>query len=187
MSSQPTSFITPEEYLALERKAAFRSEYFQGEMFAMSGAQEPHLLAVSNLVALLVPALRGRCKVFPVDMRVLVGPTGLYTYPDISVVCGPPEFADAELDTLKNPTLLIEVLSPSTESYDRGKKFDHYRTIPSLRQYVLLATERPHADSFLRADGAWTFAAADGLESELPLDSVGATLRLADVYADITF
>ena len=187
MSSQPKSYISPEQYLEIERKAESRSEYFQGEMFALSGAQEPHVLAVANLVAALVPALRGKCKVFPVDMRVLVNRTGLCTYPDISVVCGKPEFADAEVDTLKNPTLLIEVLAPSTESYDRGKKFDHYRTIESLRQYVLVSTDRPHLDAFTRADSGWSFSAADGLDAELRLDSVGATLRLADVYTDITF
>ncbi len=187
MSSQPNSYISPEQYLEIERKAEFRSEYFQGEMFAMSGAQEPHVLAATNLAALLVPALRGRCRVYSHDMRVLVSPTGLYTYPDIAVVCGQPEFADGEFDTLKNPTLLIEVLSPSTESYDRGKKFDHYRTIESLRQYVLVSTDRPHLDAFTRADSGWSFSAADGLDAELRLDSVGATLRLADVYTDITF
>lgn len=185
MSTQPNSFLTAEQYLEIERKAEFKSEYYQGEMFAMSGAREPHVLIVVNLAAVLAPALRGRCRVFANDMRVLVSPTGLYTYPDIAVVCGKPEFADQEFDTLVNPALLIEVLSPSNEAYDRGKKFDHYRTIQSLRQYVLVATDRPHIDSLIRSGEAWTFSAADGLEAEINLESVGLTVRLRDVYAEI--
>jgi Uma2 family endonuclease len=187
MSTQPKSHLTPEQYLQIERRADFRSEYFQGEMFAMSGAREPHLLVVTALVALLYGSLKGRCRVYSNDMRVLVSPTGLYTYPDIVVVCGKPNFLDDELDTLTNPTLLIEVLSPSTESYDRGKKFDHYRTIESLQQYLLVSTDRPHVDSFTRSAGVWTFSAADGLNSELVLGSVGSTLRLDAIYADVEF
>lgn len=185
MSTQPKSYITPEQYLDIERKAGFKSEYYRGEMFAMSGAQGPHVIAVVNLAVLLAPPLRGRCTVFANDMRVLVSPTGLYTYPDIAVVCGAPRYADREFDTLTNPTLLIEVLSPSTEGYDRGRKFDHYRTIESLRQYILVSTDRPHLDCFTRSDQAWTFSAADGLESELSLDPVGLRIRLADVYIGV--
>lgn len=187
MSTQPKARITPEQYLEIEREAAYKSEYYAGEMFAMSGAREPHVLAVTNLTVLLAPALRGRCRVYGNDMRVLVHPTGLYTYPDLAVVCGQPQFADREFDTLLNPTLLIEVLSPSTESYDRGRKFDHYRTIESLRQYVLVSTDRAHLDGFTRSGDAWTFSAADGLESEFRLEPVDLTIRLADVYLDVSF
>lgn len=187
MSTQPKPRITPEQYLEIERRAEFKSEYYQGEMFAMSGARAQHVRAVGNLAVLLIPALRGRCSVFTNDMRVLVRPTGLYTYPDVAVVCGEPVFADREFDTLTNPALLIEVLSPSTESYDRGKKFDHYRTIESLRQYVLVSTDRPHLDCFTRSGDVWTFTAADGLESKLRLDAVGLTVRVADVYIDVEF
>jgi Uma2 family endonuclease len=187
MSTPPKTYVTPQQYLEIERTAEFKSEYFEGEMFAMSGAQYPHVLAVSNLTALLVPALRGRCSVLPTDMRVCVSSTGLYTYPDIAIVCGKPEFVDDQFDTLKNPTVLIEVLSPSTESYDRGKKFDHYRTIESLQQYVLVATDRAHLDSFTRSGDRWTFSAADGLDAELALDSIGVTIRLSEVYTDIQF
>jgi Uma2 family endonuclease len=187
MSTQPKTHLTPEQYIEIERRAEFKSEYYQDEMFAMSAARASHVLAVGNLAVLLIPALRGRCSVFTNDMRVLVSPTGLYTYPDIAVVCGKPEYADQEFDTLLNPTLLVEVLSPSTESYDRGKKFDHYRTLDSLRQYVLVSTDRPHLDSFTRSGDLWTFSAADGLGSELRLDPLGLTIPLADVYMDVTF
>ncbi len=187
MSSQPKSYISPEQYLEIERKAEFRSEYFQGEMFAMSGAQEPHVLAVSNLTVALGTALWDRCRVYPADMRVLVSASGLYTYPDLAVVCGKPAFADQTFDTLTNPVLLVEVLSPSTESYDRGKKFDHYRRIESLQQYVLVSTDRAHVDKFTRAGELWTFAAADGLGAELPLECVNCTLNLRDVYRNIEF
>ena len=121
--------LTPEQYLEIERKAEFKSEYFQGEMFAMSGAREPHILIVANAVASLHQQLRQRpCRPLSNDMRVRVTPTGLYTYPDVVIVCAKPQFADDTFDTLLNPTVIIEVLSESTEAYDRGRKFEHYRS-----------------------------------------------------------
>lgn len=186
MSTNPKPRLTPEQYLEIERKAEFKSEFYDGEMFAMAGAQSPHVIAVVNLTILLGP-VRDRCTLYANDMRVLVKPTGLYTYPDIVVACSEPAFADDTFDTLTNPTLVIEVLSPSTESYDRGKKFDHYRAIDSLRQYVLVSTDRPHIDSFLRVGDGWEFSAANGLDAELRLEAVGITVRLSDVYLRIQF
>src|SRR5579872_2476540 len=129
MSTPPKSHLTPEQYLEIERKADFRSEYYHGEMFAMAGAQREHILITGNAVTALHQQLRNRpCEAYSTEMRVKVASTGLYTYPDVVVVCGKPEFLDSEVDTLLNPTLIVEVLSKSTEAYDRGLKFKLYRT-----------------------------------------------------------
>ena len=140
MSSLPKARFTPEEYLALERQAEYRSEFFHGEIFAMAGASREHNLIAGNVSRELGNQLKGRpCETYQSDMRVKVSDTGLYTYPDVVVACGELAFEDDEVDTLLNPTLLIEVLSESTESYDRGKKFGYYRTIQSLAEYLLVA------------------------------------------------
>ena len=133
MSLQRQPFLTVEEYLTQERTAEYKSEYYAGEIFAMAGASERHATIVANLMYLLVGQLKGRsCKAYANNLRLRVSPTGLYTYPDILVVCGTPHFADDQHDTLLNPTVLIEVLSESTEAYDRGRKFEHYRTLTSV-------------------------------------------------------
>ena len=137
MATQPKTHLTPEQYLEIERKAEFKSEYYQGEMFAMSGASYPHIGIVANAVASLHQQLRrGPCRPLSNDMRVRVTATGLYTYPDVVVVCGEPRFLDDTFDTLLNPTVIIEVLSESTEAYDRGQKFEQYRSLESLAEYV---------------------------------------------------
>ena len=187
MSALSKTFLTAEEYLEIERKAEYKSEYYQGEMFAMAGASFTHNLLVGNLVRELGQQLRSRpCSALPSDMRVRVSPTGLYTYPDVVVVCGEPRFPDDQKDTLLNPSLLVEVLSPSTEAYDRGRKFDHYQSIESLGQYLLVATDRIHADLFTRqADGSWLLTSASRMEDSLDLQSVGCRLTLADVYEKV--
>jgi Uma2 family endonuclease len=184
VSTQPKTFLTPEEYLEIERKAEYKSEYCDGEMFAMAGAGEVHNLLVTNLVAGLHQQLRSRpCRVYSNDMRVRVHATGLYTYPDVVVVCGERRFLDDRRDTLLNPSLLIEVLSPSTEAYDRGRKFDQYRSIESLGEYLLVASDRVHVDQYTRQpDGRWLLTAASRLEDSLDLQSVGYRLALADLY-----
>ena len=132
-----TKRYTPEEYLAMERKADVKSEYFNGFITAMSGASRKHNLVTANISAVIHGQLRDRpCEVYIGDMRVRVTPTGLFTYPDVVAVCGEPKFLDDEFDTLLNPTLIIEVLSPSTAEYDRQDKFEHYRSLDSLREYV---------------------------------------------------
>ncbi|MGA2769353.1 MAG: Uma2 family endonuclease [Bryobacteraceae bacterium] len=184
MSTQPKTFLTPEEYLEIEREAEYKSEYFQGEMFAMAGAGQAHNLLVANLVAGLHHQLRSRpCQLYPSDMRVRVPATGLYTYPDVVVVCGEPQFLDEQRDTLLNPSLLVEVLSPSTEAYDRGRKFEHYRSIESFGEYLLVASDRVHADLYTRQpDGRWMLTSAGRLEDSLDLESVGYRLALVDLY-----
>lgn len=185
MSTQAKTLLTPEQYLEIERRAEYKSEYFQGEMFAMSGATRPHNLAAFNIAGQLYNQLRGRpCEAYPSDMRVRITATELYTYPDVVVVCDKPQFLDGELDTLLNPFAVVEVLSPSTESYDRGLKFDHYRSIESLRQYLLVAFDRVHCDLFTRQDdGHWFLTAADGPEGSV--EFAGCRLKLADIYEKV--
>lgn len=184
MSTQPKPYLSPQEYLAVERAAAYKSEYFAGEVFAMSGASRPHNLIVTNLISELRGQLRGRpCEVYPSDMRVKVSPTGLYTYPDVVVVCGTPRFDDAHTDTLLNPTVLFEVLSDSTEGYDRGRKFEHYRQLASLQEYVLIAQEQYHVEHYVRqADHRWLLSETNDRGETLHLPSLACDLALAEVY-----
>ena len=186
---QPQVGLSPEEYLARERRAEVKSEYHDGEVFAMSGASRAHNLIVTNFVRELSLRLRDRdCEVYPSDMRVKVDPTGLYTYPDVIVVCGEPAFEDEHIDTLLNPTLLIEVLSESTEASDRGKKFEHYRKLETLQGVVLVTQDEAHAERFTRQpDGQWLLGEASGLEAALHLASIDVTLPLADIYDKVLF
>ena len=184
MSLQPKTYLTPEEYLALERKAEYKSEYLAGEMFAMSGASPRHVLIVTNVVAELRGQLKQRpCTVYSSDLRVKVSPTGLYSYPDVVVVCDQPQFADEQRDTLLNPTLIVEVLSESTKDYDRGEKFEHYRTLPSLREYILIAQDKYHVEHFVRQpDNRWLLSETNLLEDTIHLSSIACDLALAEVY-----
>ena len=187
MSTQPKTLLTPEQYLAIEREAKYKSEYYQGEMFAMAGAGWVHNRLVANLIGgFYRQPQQSPCQACPSDMRVRVSATGLYTYPDVVVVCGDPQFLDERRDILLNPSLLVEVLSPATEAYDRGKKFEHYRSIESLREYLLVASDRVHAELFTRQpDGRWLLTSANRLEDSLDLQSLGYRLALADLYASI--
>ena len=189
VSTQPKVRITPEEYLVLERKAEIKSEYLDGEMFAMSGVSREHSTIVINIASELRTQFMGRpCEVHGPDMRVRVSPTGLYTYPDVLAVCGEPEFEDAYRDTLINPQLIIEVLSRSTESYDRGKKFAHYRGIPLLREYILVSQTECRVEKFARQDeGNWLYAESVNPESSIELTSVACRLFLSRVYDKVDF
>jgi Uma2 family endonuclease len=187
MATHSKTFLTPEQYLEIEREAEFKSEYFQGEMFLMSGAREPHNLIVVNLVSTLHQQLRiGPCRIFANDMRVRVTATGLYTYPDVVAVCSEPQFLDETRDTLLNPSLIVEVLSPSTEIYNRIRKFEHYRSVESVGEYLMIASERVSAELYTRQpDGRWMLTAANRMEDSLELQSVGAHLALADLYEKV--
>ena len=189
VSTQPKGHVTPEEYLALERKAEIKSEYFDGEMFAMSGATREHSKINVNITAELVNQLVDRpCEVYALDMRTKVSPTGLYTYPDIAAVCNEPQFEDAHFDTLINPELIIEILSASTESYDRGKKFAHYRTIDSLREYVLVSQTECRIERFVRQDdGDWLYSESTDPNGSIELTSLACRLSLSRVYHKIDF
>lgn len=183
----PIPYVTPEEYLHRERVAAEKSEYIDGQVYAMAGANAPHNLIAGNTLAALHAVFRGRgCRVFNSDMKVLVDDTGLFTYPDVSALCGTPEYLDATQDVLVNPTLIVEVLSPSTESYDRGAKFRNYRRLPSLQEYVLISQKRVLLERYVRQpSGDWLLTEFRSLGDVVELPSVQATLPLSEVYAEI--
>jgi len=177
------SEVSPEEYLALERQSGERSEYLNGQVSAMTGASLAHNAIGVNVVLSLGAQLKGKpCSVYVADMRVKVIATGLYTYPDVIVVCGEPQLEDAEADTLLNPTVLVEVLSPSTEAYDRGEKFAHYRRSPSLQEYVLIAQDRVRVEHFARQGDQWVLTEADDLGDSVRLPSINCQLALKDIY-----
>ena len=184
MSSVPKTVLTPEEYLHRDRQADFKSEFYRGEMFAMAGASAKHNLIVSNAIVSLGTQLKQRpCRVYPSDLRVQVQATGLFTYPDLSVVCDEPQFEYDQGDVLINPDVIVEVLSESTEAYDRGKKFEHYRQIPSLKQYVLIAQDRRSVEVFTRTGvDEWTLRAEQEPSASVALDSIECSLPLAEVY-----
>lgn len=179
--------VTAEEYLAIERRAETRSEYFNGEMFLMTGASRRHNVLAGNIFRKLGNQLEGKpCEAYINDMRVLIPAIGLYTYPDVVVVCGEPRFEDAELDTLLNPTLIVEVLSKSTASYDRGDKFKHYRTIPSFKEYLLVAQDEYRFEHYVKqADDRWVLTDIRGPSAQAELTSIGCVLSLANAYQRI--
>lgn len=189
MSTAPKRCPTPQEYLAQERKANTKSEYLNGEIFAMAGTSRKHNLIAVNLARELSERLReGDCEVYQSDMRVKVDETGLYTYPDVTVVCGGPEFEDAEVDTLLNPLILFEVLSSSTADYDRGGKFAHYRRLPSLREYVVVSQDRVLVEHHVRQPkNQWVLSELDSLQDTLELPSVACEIPVAEIYLKVRF
>jgi len=189
MSTAPTHLLTPQEYLAQERRAEFRSEYLRGEVFAMAGASFEHTLIKDNLARKAGNELEtGPCRVLTSDMRVKVDATGLYTYPDIAIVCDPPEFEDAAVDTLLNPRAIVEILSDSAEKYDRGAKFGHYRQVPSLQEYVLVAQDRPLVERYVRqADNSWLLSVFDQPSQVFAFATISAQISLEEIYRGVKF
>jgi Uma2 family endonuclease len=172
-----------EEYLALERSAQYKSDFHNGEIFAMTGASRKHNLVAFNIAGELRAQLKNRpCEAYIADMRVKAAKARSYHYPDIAAVCGTPQFEDAHLDTLLNPTLLIEVQAPSTEAYDRGAKFAHYRKIPSLSEYLLVTQDQPSIERYVRQGDVWILTEAVDIEASVALESIGCTLSLREVY-----
>ena len=177
------TILTPEEYIASERKATLKSEYLNGEILAMSGASNAHNLITLDIATELNIQLRQKdCLVYASDMRVRTRPTGAYFYPDVAVVCDRPIFEDNVFDTLLNPILVIEVLSPSTEAYDRGEKFAHYQELTSLREYILVSQDRIRVEHHRLIKTQWVQTEFHGNEAVLPLVSIGCELRLQDIY-----
>jgi Uma2 family endonuclease len=193
MEDRQERHYTADEYLELEEAALERHEYLDGRIYAMSGGTEKHARLCVNVKGQLYVQLRGRpCRVYGENLLVRVEKTGLHTYPDASALCGEPRLAGRTLAgkqdlILLNPSVLVEVLSPSTEAYDRGEKFDHYRLIPSLREYVLVSQDWMHVERFSRtAEGVeWVYADARGPEGEMALPSIGCVLALRDVYEHV--
>ena len=180
--------MTPGEYLDLERKSEIRSEYLAGHMFAMSGANWRHGLIAGNLFRELSSQLRGRdCVAQANDLRVKVSPTGMYTYPDIVAVCGEARFEDGHTDTLVNPTVIVEVLSKSTEAYDRGEKFAHYRRLETLREYVLVAQDKTRVEHYRREGEEWILSEVSGPDATLHLGSIDCHIGIAAIYEKVDF
>lgn len=189
MSTAESRWISPEEYLAREQGASFKSEYWNGEVFAMAGASLEHTMIKDNLAGQTNSQLRGGpCRALTSDVRVKVHSTGLYTYPDIAIVCENIEMEDQTFDTLLNPRAIVEVLSDATEKYDRGAKFSHYRRIPSLEENVLVSQDRPLVERFVRQpDGTWTLTVFDRPDQMFDFASVPARVPLAAIYEGVNF
>ncbi len=189
MSIQPKRRLSPEEYLEIERQAEYKSEYYNGEMFAFAGASENHVVITGNVSAIFHAQLKNKkCKVYSNDMRVKVSTTGLFTYPDVAVVCNQGKFEDEHRDTLLNPIVIVEVLSPSTENYDRGTKFEHYRTIDSLTDYLLVAHDKIHVEHYVRqSDRSWLFSEYKSAEDKIKIESIGCELLVAEIYEKVEF
>ena len=180
------ALLTPEEYLVRERKALTKSEYRNGQIYAMPGASHEHNVIMGNTFAALHIQLRARtCIVYPSDMRVKIGLAGQYTYPDVVVVCDEPRFDDTHFDTLLNPTVLIEVLSPSTAAYDRGEKFAAYQKLDSLCEYILIAQDEVCVDHYLRQEQDWNLTTFRSLDDVFTLVSIGCELALQAIYAKV--
>ena len=187
-STAADTYITPEAYLASERKAKYKSEYIHGEVLAMSGASRAHNLITVDITTELNIQLRRRgCEVYSGDMRVRTSSTDSYFYPDVVVVCDKPRFEDNVFDTLLNPILIVEVLSPSTEAYDRGEKFAHYQELASLREYILVSQDRIRVEQYRLLQTHWVAQTFDTPEDVLLLNSIECKLPLRDIYTRVTF
>lgn len=184
MSHQVKTYVSPEEYLAFERKAENKNEYVNGEIFAMTGASRKHNLIAGNIYGELRQQLKGKpCEAYPGEMRVKAPAARSYVYPDVVIVCDEPQFEDGYFDTLLNPTLVVEVLSKSTESYNRLAKSAYYRTIESLVEYLLVAQEEYRVEQYVKqTDGRWLLSDVRSLESVIELKSIDCSLALRDLY-----
>lgn len=188
MTSSAVKRCSFADYLASEETSDVKHEYFDGEIFAMAGGTAVHGLIAANCIGEFRSATKARgCRTYTSDVMVLT-PRGLGAYPDLSVGCDKPRYEDDKQRVLLNPLLLVEVLSDSTEAYDRGRKFDNYKSIESLREYVLVAQDRPHVDHFARRDdGRWVLTSFEGLETSVELPALDCTIPMAEIYANVEF
>lgn len=185
MSAVPQlKYLTPEEYLAIERQAEDKSEYVDGVIYAMAGGSPEHNLVSANILTLInVHLWESPCRVYTSDMKVRVPSNRKYLYPDVTVVCEKPQFADDEKDVLLNPLLLVEVLSKSTQGYDKEKKFLYYQEIDSFGEYLLVAQDQPVVQHYVKQlDGSWIYKKIEGLEQSVELATINCRLKLKDIY-----
>ena len=184
MSTLPAhTYLTPEEYLAWERKQPYKNEYYDGQIIAMSGASRSHnRITVDITIQLGNQLMDSDCEVFASEMRVRTNPMVSYFYPDLIVVCGEPRFEDDTFDTLLNPILVIEVLSPSTAAFDRGEKFEHYKQLASLQEYILISQDRVRVEHYCRQGTRWLHSTFQSLEDMLPLPSIECEVPLHTIY-----
>ena len=188
MSQPALKRVTPEEYLALEEQAEYKSEYFAGKIFAMAGASATHNRIVGNVYARSLSALESvKCTPFMLDLRLWIEEKDVFTYPDVMIICGEPGFYFDRNDTVTNPLMIIEVLSESTKNYDRGEKFEMYRAIPTLREYVLIDQNRVHVERFVKTDGGWVLSEWNDAAATLQFVSVDFHMPISDIYRGIEF
>lgn len=189
MSAQPTALPTVDRYLEIERAAEFRSEYLDGEIYAMAGGGRNHALIAAAAIARLDAQLRGRpCAVAGSDLRVFCRPANVMTYPDVVVFCEPASFLDGEKDSLTDATVIIEVLSRSTQRYGRGEKFHYYRGLSSFSEYLLPSQNAIRAEHYVRQeDGSWNLRELSGADTDIHFNSIGCTLRLGSLYERVDF
>ena len=189
MTPQPKRHITEEEYLEFDHSSALKHEYFNGAIYLMTGGTESHNLLAGNAYASLHGQLRRRpCRIYNSDQRIKVMATGLHTYPDVTVVCGQSLFTQRRRLTLVNPTMIIEVLSSSTERYDRGIKFQNYRLMPTLQDYILISQDNYRIEQYIRQEtGEWLLREAVGVAAQVAISSIDCVLSLEDVYEKVDF
>ena len=183
------NFVSAQEYLEAEREALEKHEYYQGEVFAMSGASLEHNIIFSNLFIDIGNKLKGKnCRPFGSDLRIHIPKNTLFTYPDISIICGEPNLTDNKFDTATNPSVIIELLSPGTRNYDKGEKFSLYRDIDSLQEYILIDTERIHVIKHIRNnDNSWQLTEFKSLENSFSITTIDLSLALNNIYEGISF
>jgi Uma2 family endonuclease len=184
MATLPDAPLTEAQYLEIERLAEFKSEFHDGRMFAVSGGSLNHSLISTRMSALLDRQMPPGCRTCNSDLRIKVASAGLYTYPDCGVICGEPEYFGGQKDVVLNPLLIVEVLSPSTEGYDRGKKFELYRTIPSFQEYLIVHQDQGHVEHFSKQhDGSWLLRNHTGVDDSVNIARLGIHIALADLYS----
>jgi Uma2 family endonuclease len=189
MVANPQKFYSSQEYLALENSAEYKSEFFNGHIYAMAGASPTHAQLTANITGLLHQQLRGKtCRSFSSDLRVQISETGAYVYPDVTVACPPLQFSEDDPNALTNPVVVIEVLSPSTEAHDRGAKWAHYQRLESLCDYILVSQDQMRLEHYERQeDGSWRYSVAENGEAFVTLESIGCRLKVSEVYERVEF
>jgi len=188
MAQSTKQFCTTEEYLALEEKAEYKSEYYNGQIFAMAGGSPDHSLIAANIITTLKTVLRATaCHTFSSDLRIAVKQKGFFTYPDAAVICGKIERAAGRSDTVTNPKVIVEVLSPSTEKYDRAEKFELYRPLESFDTYILVDSKRIYVEAHQKKGRKWEMESYESLEDVLKVESLAIELSLLDFYDGAEF
>lgn len=189
MALPALQYISPDDYLEQERTAVNKHEYFKGEILAMAGASLIHNRIVANIMGNIVPYLRDKpCEIFPSDLRVSVSSKQSFTYPDATIVCDEPDMLDDQFDTLKNPSVIFEVVSPSTEHNDRGRKFFFYMQIPEFKEYILIDSTSYYVQAGRKQeDGSWKFEDIRDINASLKIDAIRHQVALQEIYANVKF
>lgn len=183
------NYVSAEDYLVMERASQHKNEYYQGEVFAMAGASWHHNVIARNINTIILPLLKGKaCSMYGSDLRIHIPENTLYTYPDFSIICGKPETTDKEKDTVIKPAAIIEILSSATKSYDRGDKFNLYRQIPTLQEYILIDSETVSVEHFVKTGvHEWTLTELKDITDAFIINTIAVNITLEELYLDIVF